>query len=103
MSGTRVEAVAPDGEEWNEDHCSSGDLYKLGDGTTVDPYAYRGTWVPSGFKVTYNYTVGGNSTYTWTLWEDTTTNRICWEDESGSPIIATAPAPGGAGSCSSTP
>ena len=100
LSDKRVEAVAPGGEEWNEDHCGSGtgNLYKVGAGTTVDPYALRGSWSSSGKTVTYNYTGDSGSPYTWTLWQKASDSSICWED-SGT-IIATAPAPGSAGDCS---
>lgn len=100
LNGKRILATAPDGEEWHEDHCSSSALYKVGDGSTVDPRAFRGTWVASGAPtgmVSYNYTVGGNSQFTWTLWKNTPGNQaggLCWED-SGT-VIATAPAPGAA-------
>lgn len=98
VSGKQIMAVAPDGETWNEDHCLSGDLYKLGAGTAVDPYAFRGTWSysDSDGQVTYDYTVGGSSSYTWSLWKNSD-GDLCWED-SGT-IIATAPAPGSSGSC----
>lgn len=98
LSNKRVEAVAP-GDEWNEDHCGtdSGDLYKVGAGTTVDPYALRGTWSSSGQTVTYNYTGDSGSPYTWTLWQ-ASDSSICWEN-SGT-IIATAPEPGSVGDCS---
>ncbi len=98
ISGKQILATAPPvGEQWNEDHCASLDLYKVGDGTAVDPYAYRGTWSITGNAVTYNYTVGGNSTYIWNLWKDVNGN-LCWDDSTN--IIATAPAPAGAGACS---
>ena len=100
LSDKRVEAVAPGGEEWNEDHCSSGELYKLGDGTPVDPYALRGNWTSSLKTVTYNYTGDSGSPYLWTLWQNNASAKsICWEDSSGG-IIATAPEPGSAGDCS---
>ena len=101
-------AVAPGvgGEEWNEDHCAGGALYKVGDGSVVDPRAFRGTWaVGSGNPalVTYIYTVGGSSTYEWTLWRNDV-GGLCWEG-AGSTIIATAPAPvpGSAGTPCSVP
>ena len=93
------------GEEWNEDHCSNGNLFKVGvsDDDPVDPRAYRGTWGTSGSgqnaEVTYNYTVGGSSSYSWSLWEDGT-GGLCWEGAGGN-VVATAPAPGPlSGSCS---
>jgi len=103
LSNKHVLATAPSGEEWNEDHCSTGALYKIGDGSVVDPRAFRGTWVVGGGNpapVTYNYTVGGSSTYTWTLWGKTD-GSLCWEDAGA--IIATAPAPGSAGTPCNVP
>jgi hypothetical protein len=85
------------GEEWNEDHCSNGALYKVGVSADdpVDPRAYRGMWGTSGMDansmVTYNYTVGGSSSFSWTLWQNTTTGGLCWEDSGN--IIATASEP----------
>ena len=97
LSNKRIWAVAPGvgGEEWNEDHCagSGGALYKVGDGSVVDPRTFRGTWAVGNGNpapVTYSYTVGGSSTYTWKLWGKTD-GRLCWED--AGTIIATAPAP----------
>ena len=86
------------GEQWNEDHCSNSNLFKVGvsDDDPVDPRAYRGTWGISGSGsnalVTYNYTVGGSSSYSWSLWENGT-GGLCWEGSGGN-VIATAPAPG---------
>ena len=109
LSGKRVAAEAPDGEEWNEDHCttalnSPGALFKVGDGSAVDPRAFRGTWTPRGgnpAKVEYSYTVGGSSSYTWTIWGKTG-GSLCWEGSGGS-IIAIAPEPGAAGSPCTVP
>ncbi|MBE0472014.1 MAG: hypothetical protein IBX55_21205 [Methyloprofundus sp.] len=95
ISGKQIIATGG-GYDWKEDHCASGDLYKLGNGTTIDPYAFRGKWSISDNTVTYNYTVGGNSTYIWNLWKDVRGN-LCWDD--GINIIATAPAPADAGAC----
>jgi hypothetical protein len=98
LSGKRVLATAPsDGEEWNEDHCtttvgSPGPLYKVGAGTKVDPRAYRGTWTPNNDdSVTYDY--GGSAQYTWTVWRQPSSDALCWESLDGGSIIATAPEP----------
>lgn len=99
LSGKRIQAVATDdGEEWNEDHCSSGALYKVGAGTRIDPRAFRGTWGTNiaNNGVTYDYTVGGTSSYVWTLWKDPATDALCWGDPTTSPqhqAIAEATAP----------
>lgn len=54
--------ITDDGES-KEDHCSNGNLFKVGNPAkpVIDPRAYRGTWSVSGpGQVTYNYTVGGS-------------------------------------------
>ena len=59
------------GENWKESHCgsgNSGELWKKGAGTAVDPAAEIGTWSISGNDVTYDYGSGGR--YTWTLHND---------------------------------
>ena len=104
LRGKRILATGG-GEQWNEDHCSNGDLYKVGvSDDPVDPYAFRGKWGVSGSAqaavVTYNYTVGGSSTYSWSLWENEL-RGLCWEGSGGN-VIATAPAPRSAGPCSSS-
>lgn len=108
LSGRQVLAMAPGGEEWNEDHCDSGALYKVGttegppkhpDRPSVDPRAFRGTWTARAGgetnppRITYQYTVGGSSTFTWTLWRNTSNNDLCWEDLAGTPIVATGAKP----------
>jgi len=83
-------------EEWNEDHCGDGKLFKVGvDGSAVDPRAYRGTWSVSGSGadtvVKYSYTVGGSSEYSWSLWSNAS-EGLCWgTGPGGNPAIATAP------------
>jgi len=99
ISGKRILATAPDGEDWKEDHCTSG-LYKVGDGTAVDPYAFRGTWLISGNTVEYSYT-GISSPYIWLLYNDGS-GGLCWQNAGGA-IIATGSASGSAGPCSTTP
>lgn len=98
LSDKRIEAVAvDDGEEWNEDHCASGALYKVGAGTVEDPRAYRGSWATNGANnlVTYDYTVQGTFSYAWSLWKNGA-DDLCWGDVAGTPThqaIATSPAP----------
>ena len=108
LNDKRVLATAPGGEEWNEDHCSNGNLFKVGDGTPVDPRAFRGTWdvvggAPANRRVVYNYTVTGSSTFEWTLWRDSPGGSLCWGDpNNGNEVVATAPAPGSlTGTCDS--
>lgn len=106
LNGKSVNATAPGGENWKEDHCSTtgtnpGNLYKVGDGTTVDPRALRGTWQPvdtngaaaGGWRVKYTY--AGGQTYTWRVFRNRNNNndgvRICWEDEAGKTIAVSLP------------
>ena len=51
------------GEEWNEDHCSNGNLFKVGvsPDDPVDPRAYRGTWSTFRCPCTYNNRPGRRS------------------------------------------
>jgi hypothetical protein len=100
LSGKRILATAPapSNEDWKEDHCANGNLFKVGVSPTdpVDPRAYRGTWTvnESGASttVTYSYTVGGSyTTPGWTLWKNDS-DALCWED-SGNVIATTASAP----------
>jgi hypothetical protein len=76
FSGRTIHAVAPDSEDWKEDHCASRDLYRVGDGTAADPRAKEGTWSITGRTTTsgfilYNY-ISGNSqlSYQWTVYAD---------------------------------
>ena len=108
LSGNRIEAIAADGsgEEWNEDHCANGNLFKVGAGPLdpVDPRAFRGVWSLVGNNdnsVRYRYTVGGDLTYRWRVYRDDDgstvngTNALCWQQRpnEGGQAIATAPAP----------
>lgn len=66
------------GENWKESHCgsgNSGELWKVGAGTAVDPAVKIGTWSTSAHDVTYDYGTGG--TYTWTLHKVGTTYFFC--------------------------
>ena len=67
LAGKSIDASGG-GENWKESHCgsgASGELWKVGAGSTVDPAAEIGTWSVAGNDVTYDYGTGG--TYTWTL------------------------------------
>lgn len=105
----RVNATAPDGENWKEDHCTiiggtagSGKLFKVGDGTPADPRSLTGKWslvdingaAANGWRVRYNYNLGSASDpsliYTWRLYRKAATGGLCWEDETGN-IIASMP------------
>lgn len=83
LSGRSVVAQSPStGETWKEDHCANGDLYKIGDGTTADPRAYRGTWTDNNDgTVTYDYGSPA-TTYTWKLYAKSVNvgATLCWGD-----------------------
>ncbi|MEZ0174963.1 MAG: hypothetical protein AB9Q20_11695 [Candidatus Reddybacter sp.] len=69
LAGKSVSALGGAAETWNESHCgsgTSGELWKVGAGTAVDPAAEIGTWSVSGNDVTYDYGTAA-TTYTWTL------------------------------------
>jgi hypothetical protein len=103
LSGKRIFATGS--EEWKEDHCANGNLYKVGAGTAVDPRAYRGKWAIIGTdndaQVKYTYTVGGTSEFIWSLWSNSS-GALCWEG-AGAVIATTALPPSSFGSLSCTP
>jgi len=74
------------GENWKESHCgsgTSGQLWKVGAGTVVDPAVQIGTWSVSGDEVTYDYGSAA-TTYTWTLRQSGSTYFFC----KGSSLVA---------------
>lgn len=92
LQGKRVYAVSPGGEDWKEDHCASGELYKVGDpsNSAVDPRALRGSWsvsedvlsLPGGSltlgKISYTYTNASSSTtYSFYVIQDGSTYKLC--------------------------
>lgn len=96
LSGKRI--VTDDGQS-KEDHCSNGNLFKVGNPAkpVIDPRAFRGTWSPSAApsgsagQVTYSYTVGGSNTYTFSLYQNVS-GALCWQDSGGN-VVATASSP----------
>jgi len=96
LSNKRIDATSPGGENWKEDHCPGGNLYKVGDGTPVDPRVLTGSWTlvdttpggspNTGWAVRYNYGTGG--VYTWKLYRRSSGNPrgLCWEDAAGTTI-----------------
>ncbi|PCJ37921.1 MAG: hypothetical protein COA75_01500 [Cellvibrionales bacterium] len=105
LAGQSVDASSS-GENWKESHCgsgTSGELWKVGAGTAVDPAVKIGTWSTKAHDVTYDYGTGG--AYTWTLHKVGTTYFFCngnSEVASGTlgslgdcsaPASASAPAP----------
>lgn len=80
LSGKRINAVSPAGEDWKEDHCAGGALWKVGDGSAVDPRARRGTWSIAGTgndrAVQYVYT-GAPAQPAWTLYQNGSTLYFC--------------------------
>jgi hypothetical protein len=109
LNGKRILAMGG-GEEWNEDHCANGNLFKVGVSADdpVDPRAYRGIWGVSGTgaansMVTYNYMVGGSSSFSWQLWQNDA-GGLCWGNPGGDVIATTASRPGAlSGTCDSPP
>ena len=104
LSGKRIIATAPGGEEWKEDHCSNDALYKVGAGTAVDPREQVGAWSVTDNKVRYNY--DGGQTYEFKLYENTLTNLLCWEKENGDIVATTVSEPEDipdGSACSSSP
>lgn len=79
-------------EEWFEDHCSGGALFKVaaGVGDPVDPYKEIGTWTDNqDGTITYDYGSPA-TTYTWKLYVRKG-GGLCWEDTDANPpsVIAT--------------
>ena len=90
LSGKRIIATAHGGdEEWKEDHCSTGALYKVGAGTAVDPRKKVGTWgteTDSGHGVVvYDYET---TDYEFKLYENDE-GALCWESKTGDIVVAT--------------
>lgn len=93
-------------EVWDEDHCSDGKLFKVGDSAKpeIDPRRQVGTWGNdndtlrgTGPKIYYAYT--GDQTYTWKLYKIGASglrdypqvgDKFCWESIAAVPeAIAT--------------
>ena len=93
LNGYRIHAQSfTTPEVWDEDHCTSNVLNKVGDGTPADPYSPVGTWGLSsgGKEVSYFYT--GGSSFNWGVWRKTGSggkSSICWEDLVTNAVIAT--------------
>lgn len=84
LNGQRITAVAPGGEDWKEDHCTNGTLYKVGTtesppkypgADSVDPRAPIGSWSSAGDNITYDY--GTSGPYTFELWRGNCTGTTC--------------------------
>lgn len=92
-SPTTIDPTTGQLEVWKEDHCANGNLFKLGDGTAVDPRAYRGTWTDNGNgTVTYDYGSPA-TTYTWKLYaykKGGFAAGLCWEDTGTNPATTIA-------------
>ena len=73
LSGQRITAIG-NGEEWREDHCTNGTLYKVGTGPqdpnspSVDPRTPKGSWGTNGLAITYSYDNSGP--YSFELWRN---------------------------------
>jgi hypothetical protein len=79
LTGNSVDADNPtSGENWKEDHCTGGDLFKVGAGTPGDPYRKVGEYqISSDGSDTISYTYTGLSPYTFTVWSNGT--GLWWE------------------------
>lgn len=99
--GKRIHATGS-GDDWKEDHCtgSGGNLYKVGDGSAVDPRKVVGTWTTGGGAdgtIAYAYT--GASTYTWHILADNPASPTQVFFCDGSTEIAHSVSIGSAGPC----
>ena len=88
IEGTQIDANAPDGENWKELHCPSGDLQKVGVSKTdaVDPQTSVGSWNinddnSANATLTYDYGTGGR--YTWRLYANFF-GGFCWQENNDS-------------------
>ena len=111
LSGKRVFAIAPSSETWNEDHCpvagaARSSLYKVGDGTPVDPRALKGSWRVLGTGnqndslVEYTYTgASADLVYQWQM-RKTTGSSPTYYFCNGAVLVATLTSNAGStGSC----
>lgn len=97
LSGWSITAVG-DGNEWKEDHCANGSLYKVGnpDKPKVDPRAKKGTWSIDEIEgrgnavVTYLYKSGDNTSgpYSFQIHQAKNGGPLYFCDESGR-VVAT--------------
>lgn len=96
ISGQKIDANSPEGENWKEIHCAStigatgGVLQKVGVSPTdpVDPQRAVGTWSlsPSRGTVTYDYGTPA-TTYIWRVYSNG--SGLCWQENSnGGKVIA---------------
>lgn len=75
----RVIAAKPDlSDDWKEDHCSASRVFKVGDGTAVDPYKETANWVALLGFVQYNYGDPG-SPYTWRVFTKAADTEVCFQ------------------------
>jgi hypothetical protein len=86
-SVTAVAAVPSNADDWKEKTCTNGDLFKVGNGTAVDPSVKIGTWSAQAGQVTYIY--DGAGTWTWNLYQKPG-GGLCWDLESGTSNTITA-------------
>ncbi|MGB5832857.1 MAG: hypothetical protein WBG92_12810 [Thiohalocapsa sp.] len=96
LNGKRINATAPDGENWKEDHCLGGELVKVGNGTSVDPRRVVGAWAvigTNGRRVEYTYDGDAGRPYRWRVYRDEDAGGLCWQERpaDGSAVVATGP------------
>ena len=85
-----VDATSPGGENWKEDHCRLGQLFKVGDGSAVDPRVQTGTWIGQrGGIVHYNYGDPAGP-YEWKLYSTGSSvgDSVCWENPDTGAVVA---------------
>lgn len=75
--GKKYSASGASGD-WKEETCANGDLFKTGDGSTIDPRKKVGTWRAIGgntdARIEYQY--GSSAPYRFLVFKDTTDNII---------------------------
>lgn len=91
---TKIDPWTQQLEVWNEDHCSNGQLFKVGDPAkpNIDPRKAIGSWGgaggPRGAGPEVFYTYAGDQTYTWKLYKigrvgsldlPQVGEQFCWE------------------------
>ncbi len=104
LGGKGIDADAPpgppSGENWKEDHCINGKLFKVGQTNplhpdfAVDQRKEVGTWVSIGQNLArYNY---GVPQYTWAVFSTGSDvgSFVCWQKIEGIPINRTIVAEG---------
>lgn len=90
FSGKKYSAANVD-DSWKEETCPNGDLYKTGDGSTIDPRKKVGTWQAIGgdTDALIQYQYGSSGPYNFRVFKDTTNNVIYFCNDGGQEIAKT--------------